>query len=900
MSLDRHTWSDVEPYLDQALDLSVPDRRQFLERLAVDQPDIAAALHELLIERDELEAKGFLERPVEVPVETALIGEQIGPYTIEALIGRGGMGEVWRAFRSDGRFEGKCAIKFLDSYAASPSALDRFRREGRLLARLSHPHIARLIDAGVTSSGRPYLVLEYVDGERIDRYCDSRSLGIDARVHLLLGVLSALAHAHSNLIVHRDIKPSNVLVTADGVVKLLDFGIAKLLNPEADSAGLSMPTRLEDSALTPEFAAPEQLLGEPASTATDVFQLGVLMYVLFTGRLPLDIGSASRAQRVRAVLDREPPWMSAVAAAAERRALRGDLDAIASKALRKLPQERYATAASLADDLKRYLGHEPVGARANLLGYRLTRFVRRYRAAVVATSVAILALISATAFALLQMREAQFQRDQSRAQAARAELQAEFVTLMMSTVGDKPTTAEQLLDAGVQLLDKHYAADPRFRATALLNLSARYADLGLTEKQYALIKGADAIAASLHDPLLRARSQCGLAQAEIDLGHMDQAVAAVSAGRAALGQTTRPGPLYVEDCTEAEADLAAARGDPAAATRIAEQALAVLEQAKETRDLRYQGLLGRIADYYKQAGDTHKGFEYVQRALTASEQTGLSDTDAYLTDLHNVASSYMNFGEVKEACSREREVVTRLQSTGRTVITAMAVLYGSCFLREGHAEEALSWYDKGLSAALADNDLSLQMHARANRAKALIALKRFAEADAELARVEALGSQNIPSGTTPLARARLIRAELLLAQGRPDDARRALERILPTLRDPNGGAAILFPRALLDAARIARAQNRFADAARAADEALQENIRRARDPAISADVGEAALQLAKAKGALNDEAGMLDAAHQAVISLTAAFDTDNPLLPEAQELERAQQAPGRLARSEND
>ena len=889
MGGDRHTWSDVEPYLDQALDLSVSERQQFLESLAADQPGIAAALRELLIERDQLEAKGFLECPVEVPVETALIGEQIGPYTIEALIGRGGMGEVWRAFRSDGRFEGKCAIKFLDRYAASPSALDRFRREGRLLARLSHPHIARLIDAGVSGSGRPYLVLEYVDGERIDRYCDSHSLGIEARVQLLLGVLAALAHAHTNLVVHRDIKPSNVLVTADGVVKLLDFGIAKLLNPEADTAGLSMPTRLEDSALTPEFAAPEQLLGEPASTATDVFQLGVLMYVLFTGRLPLDIGSASRAQRIRAVLDREPPWMSAVAAPAARRALRGDLDAIASKALRKLPQERYATAAALADDLRRYLGHEPVAARANLLGYRVAKFVRRYRAAVVATSVALLALIAATTFALLQMREAQFQRDQSRAQAARAELQAEFVTLMMSTVGDKPTTAEQLLDAGVQLLDKHYTADPRFRATALLNLSARYADLGLTEKQYALIRSADAIAVSLHDPLLTARSQCGLAQAEIDFGHMDQAVAAVSAGRAALAQTKHPDPLYVEDCTEAEADLAAAQGDPAAATRIAEQALAVLEQAKETRDLRYQGLLGRIADYYKQAGDTHKGFEYVQRALTASEQTGLSDTDAYLTDLHNVASSYMNFGEFREACSREKQVVTRLQATGRTVITAMAVLYGSCFLRQGHAEEALSWYDRGLSAALADNDLSLQMHARANRAKALIALKRFAEADAELARVEALGNQNIPSGTTPLARARLTRAELLLAQGRPDEARRALERILPTLRDPNGGAAILLSRALLDSARIARAQNRLADAASAAEEALQEDIRRARDPAISADVGEAALELAKARAALNDPGGMLQAAHQAVISLTAAFDTDNPLLPEALELARAQQ-----------
>ena len=436
----------------------------------------------MMADRRNLEAQGFLETSLVKPPDQERVGTQVGAYTITSLIGRGGMGEVWLAQRSDGRFEGKFALKFLETYSASPAALDRFRREGRLLARLAHPHIARLIDAGVTASDRPYLILEYVQGIRIDEYCATRALGVEARVRLILDVLGALAHAHSNLVIHRDIKPTNILVTEEGEAKLLDFGIAKLVGPEAGSDADSPATRIEDVAFTPEYAAPEQILGELPSTATDVYQMGVLIFALLTGRLPLGKESTTRAQRIKAALDDDPPRMSEVAPAAIRKALRGDLDAIVSKALRKLPRERYGTAAALADDLKRYLQSEPVAARANLLTYRMQKFVRRYRGVVIGTAAAAVALIAVTAFALYQMREAQIQRDQSREQARRAELQAEFVTLMMSNVGDKPTTAEQLLDAGYKLVTQHYKDDPIFRMSAMLNLSARYGDIGLTPK----------------------------------------------------------------------------------------------------------------------------------------------------------------------------------------------------------------------------------------------------------------------------------------------------------------------------------------------------------------------------------------------------------------------------------
>ena len=505
-------WRTVERHLDRLLDMDETQWDGYLSRLEDEEPTIAGALRAMMADRRTLEAQGFLQTSLITPADQEQVGTQVGAYTIVSLIGRGGMGEVWLAQRSDGRFEGQFALKFLDSYSASPAALDRFRREGRLLARLAHPHIARLIDAGVTASGRPYLILEYVQGTRIDDYCAAHRLSVEARVRLVLDVLAALAHAHSNLVIHRDIKPTNILVTEEGDAKLLDFGIAKLLGSEAGSDSDSPPTRIEDAAFTPEYAAPEQILGELPSTATDVYQMGVLIFAILTGRLPLAAQSTTRAQRIKAALDGEPLRMSEAAPAGIRKALRGDLDAIVSKALRKLPRERYGTAAALADDLKRYLHSEPVAARANLATYRMQKFVSRYRAAVIGTAAAVVALMAATAFALYQMREAQIQRDQSREQARRAELQAEFVTLMMTNVGDKPTTAEQLLDAGYKLLTRHYTDDPVFRISAMLNLSARYGDIGLYPKEYGLLQDADRIARGLNDWSMISRVECGLAE----------------------------------------------------------------------------------------------------------------------------------------------------------------------------------------------------------------------------------------------------------------------------------------------------------------------------------------------------------------------------------------------------
>jgi len=408
-TLSPDQWQALSPYLDRALAMTEDERGAWLSSLGERDPGLAAQLAALLSEHRVLAQEGFLEnRRFALPNATGLAGQALGPYTLISQIGQGGMGSVWLARRSDGRFERQAAVKFVNIALAGRAIEERFKREGSILGRLTHPHIAELLDAGISSDGQPYLILEYVDGEAIDQYCDAHKLSVEARVRLFLDVLAAVAHAHANLVVHRDIKPSNVLVTTSGEVKLLDFGIAKLLEGEGQTGAATVLTHDGGSALTPQYAAPEQLTGRPITTATDVYALGVLLYLLLSGRHPAGSGPHSPAELVKAVLDLEPPRVSDATTAdnskliAERRGattdklrreLRGDLDTIVGKALKKDPQERYASVTGLADDLQRYLKHEPISARPDALAYRTTKFLRRNRTVVALTAAAIVLVI---------------------------------------------------------------------------------------------------------------------------------------------------------------------------------------------------------------------------------------------------------------------------------------------------------------------------------------------------------------------------------------------------------------------------------------------------------------------------------------------------------------------------
>ena len=399
-TLDPEQWEALSPYLDRALALSGDDRANWLASVRSEDPVLASQLQTLLDEHQLLAEERFLERaPVALGDHIALAGRAVGSYTLRKPIGQGGMATVWLAERNDGRFQRRAAVKFL-SIALVGRGEERFKREGRILASLLHPHIAQLIDAGISTSGQPFLILEYVDGEPIDAYCDRHALDVDARITLFLDVLSAVAHAHANLTVHRDIKPSNVLVTTDGQVKLLDFGIAKLLDDEERSGEATVLTRESGRAMTPAYAAPEQITNGTVTTATDVYALGALLFVLLTGRHPAAESLASPAELVKAVVETEAPRASdSVSRQAPspdrlRRLLRGDLDTIIRKALKKNPADRYFSVPAFADDLRRYLRHEPITARPDTIAYRTSKFVRRNWLPVAAAAL-ILASLSA-------------------------------------------------------------------------------------------------------------------------------------------------------------------------------------------------------------------------------------------------------------------------------------------------------------------------------------------------------------------------------------------------------------------------------------------------------------------------------------------------------------------------
>ena len=498
--------AEVDAVLKRALELPCSEREQFLDQTCGDA-NLRQTVERML---QEAESDDNLLRPgggASGPVWEALArelppaafdfesGDRIGAWRVLRVLGRGGMATVYLAERAGGQFEQLVALKVLDVSRNFDALVARFAQERRILARLEHPNIARMIDGGATRTGQPYVVMEYVEGEPIDLHCDRLSLGFEERIRLFTHVANAVQYAHSHLIVHRDIKPSNILINGNGEPKLLDFGIAKLLDPESSAP----ETRSALHPMTPEYASPEQVRGEPLTTASDVYQLGFLLYHLLTGSSPYNVDRRNVAAMVQAICQSQParPSGSIVSEAAAargttperlRRRLSGDLDTILLTTLRKNPARRYPSVIQLNEDLRRYLAGLPVTARPPTLRYRGLKFVARHTGAVAASAVLALAIVGGLAATAWQARATA--REAMRAAEVRDFLVSLFESVDPDTTLGETVTAKEILDRGATRLDSGLSEVPLLRAEMLGVVGRMYLELGLYREARPLLEEA--------------------------------------------------------------------------------------------------------------------------------------------------------------------------------------------------------------------------------------------------------------------------------------------------------------------------------------------------------------------------------------------------------------------------
>ena len=509
-------WRRVLDAADRALELESAERAAFVSQCSADDPALGAELAALLA---GAEAAPLLDTPA-MPLAAPLFDEPLafpaatdtasrfGPYLIVRELGRGGMGAVYLAERSDDQYQKRVALKVLPVWSASDDRrVQRFLDERQILAALDHPDIARLLDGGVTSDGLPWFAMEYVEGVSVDSYCDEHHLPIEARLELFCLVCAAVQYAHRNLVVHRDLKPANILVTAEGRVKLLDFGIAKLLGSETDGGAPSL-TITGERLLTPMYASPEQIRGEPISTATDVYALGVLLYVLLTRTHPYRIKGEQQHDVIRAVLDREPEPPSAAILHAERgddgagvklaRRLRGDLDTIVLKAMEKDPARRYGTAEQLEMDVRHHLAGLPVSARPATRLYHFRKFLRRHRLGAAVTAAIGLLLLGFATVTTVQSARIRRQAERIALERDRAEEFIEYLSNILHTAVPSPregrgATAREVLDSSAARVEHDLAAQPEARARMMLDMGRAYHELGINDRARHLLEASIAL-----------------------------------------------------------------------------------------------------------------------------------------------------------------------------------------------------------------------------------------------------------------------------------------------------------------------------------------------------------------------------------------------------------------------
>ncbi len=650
-------WERLQELFSRAADLTEEEQGAFIAREAGDDTHLREELTKLL-DADRGKSTTPLTHAVGAALERttrdrrkAVLGRIVNNYRLVSILGHGGTGTVYLAERADRQYSAQVAVKIIDAATIHGDLGQRFRAERQILASLNHANIARLVDAGETDEGQPYLIMEYVHGEPLDRYCDQQRLDIRNRLELFLQICSAVQYAHQNLIVHRDLKPANILVTPEGIPKLLDFGIAKLLDVSGDAAAVLALTRMNDRLLTPEYASPEQILGRAVTTASDVYALGVVLYELLTGFRPYSVpASASQLElerticisdpeRPSAALKREaaesgPEKLSSIGAARGLsvdkllRRLSGDLDSIVLRALRKEPQHRYASVEQLAADIRRYLSREPVFARQGNWTYYSSRFIRRHAFGVAAgTGFAVFLAVFAVVMSIQAQRIAA-ERDRATVEGARAESVSEFMLRIFEAsdpfeARGSTVTARELLDRAGRNIRGDLSQHPEVRARLLEAIGRAYRRQNEYELSVSFLEEAEHLRRQLPDP---------------------------------------DGSRRASILTELAMSLREA-GDLAAAQKALNEAISLSEANKAVNSLTYAKLLTNLGRVEQAAGNIASAKSYFERSLALHRRLLGPNHSEVASVLLDLSSVHLWEDDLEQAERRVREAVRIYEAT---------------------------------------------------------------------------------------------------------------------------------------------------------------------------------------------------------------------------------------------
>ena len=881
---------EVEALFHELANRSADERAEFFRNHEV-SADLRAEVETLL--RFDAEGDHILTESIATAAAQSLNSEregiQCGPYRLMRAVGRGGMGAVYLAERTDGEVRQQVAVKLLRYGGNEAGFRERFLRERQILAGLNHPGIVHLIDVGRTSDGQPYLAMDYIEGVPIDEY--TRDLALRAKLDLFIRVCDAVSHAHRNLVVHRDIKPSNILVDAGGEPKLLDFGIAKLLGEESGIQGSL--TLDAGAALTPDYAAPEQVTGEAVTTATDVYALGVLLFVLLTGQHPAGPGAHSRTALFRFIVESDPPHPSGVTASSKlQKALRGDLDTIVAKALKKSPRERYDSVAALAEDVSRYLKKQPILARPDSLGYRASKFVLRNRAAAALGALALIAALAGVAGTLLQARAAREERDFALRQVSRANAINDLNSFVLSDAAPsgKPFTVNDLLQRAEGIVEHENGRYNANRVELLISIGRQYQTQDEDAQARRVLEQAYQLSRPLAEASIRARASCALARTVADSGELPRAEALIKEGLRALPDE----PQFNFDrvfCLTLGSGVAYTAGAGTQGIERADAALRLLKKSGFTSEREELDALTNLAEAYRFAGQQREAAAMFEQAAERMTLLGRDKTQAAGTLFNNWALALSQLGQPLEAEKIFRRAidVSRDDRGEQAVSPMLLVNYARTLSDLGRQKEAADYAERGYAKAKQAGDEVVVNQSLLLRGVIYRAQGDVARAKEMLVEVEPRLRQALPPGHVAFAS---LTSEQALNARAANDLKTALDlsnqavTMLEATLKKGGQGAEGLPTFLLRRADLELQLGRPRDAENDAGRGLRLVLEAAPTGTFSSRIGRAYLVLARALDAQGKQEEARDAAR------SAAAHFQNALGPEQADTRAAQQLAG--------